>query len=170
MCPGLAVGYRVARAALDHLGADRAEDEELVALVENDSCAVDAVQVLTGCTFGKGNFFFRDYGKHVYTFQVRPSGRGVRISLRPRPAPEEPQPESADREEAKRRRTAEVLEAPEDELLAIERIAEPLPERAALHESRPCAACGQPTMATRLRQVGGRELCIPCADRAAARD
>ncbi|NIP44160.1 MAG: formylmethanofuran dehydrogenase, partial [candidate division Zixibacteria bacterium] len=54
---------------------------ELVAVVENDSCAVDAVQVLTGCTFGKGNLFFRDYGKQVYTFFRRPSGDFLRIAI-----------------------------------------------------------------------------------------
>jgi formylmethanofuran dehydrogenase subunit E len=80
LCPGLALGYRVAKAALRELGAERPGDEELVAVVENDSCAVDAIQFITGCTFGKGNFLFRDYGKHVYTFHNRRSGKGVRIS------------------------------------------------------------------------------------------
>src|SRR5512135_2351862 len=83
-CPGLALGYRVSLRALREFKR-RAEDEELVAIVENDSCAVDAVQVLTGCTFGKGNLFFRDHGKHVYTFGLRPSGRAVRVSRRPGP-------------------------------------------------------------------------------------
>ena len=68
LCPGLALGYRVAKAALRELGADRPHDEELVAIVENDSCAADAVQYITGCTFGKGNLIFSDFGKHVYTF------------------------------------------------------------------------------------------------------
>ena len=36
----------MAREAIKHLG-DKAKDEELVAIVENDSCAVDAIQVLT---------------------------------------------------------------------------------------------------------------------------
>ena len=80
LCPGLALGYRVAKAALRELKADRPHDEELVAVVENDSCAVDAIQYITGCTFGKGNFVFRDYGKHVYTFFNRRTGQGVRIS------------------------------------------------------------------------------------------
>ncbi|NJD57729.1 MAG: formylmethanofuran dehydrogenase, partial [Nitrospirae bacterium] len=43
-CPGLALGYRVSRRALREFG-DRAEDEEIVSIVENNSCAVDAVQV-----------------------------------------------------------------------------------------------------------------------------
>src|SRR5512147_2395515 len=80
LCPGLALGYRVAKAALRELGADRPQDEELVAVVENDSCAADAIQFVTGCTFGKGNLVFRDYGKHVYTFYNRRNGKGVRIS------------------------------------------------------------------------------------------
>ena len=80
LCPGLALGYRVAKAALRELKAERPQDEELVAIVENDSCAVDAIQFITGCTFGKGNLVFRDHGKHVYTFYNRRSGEGVRVS------------------------------------------------------------------------------------------
>src|SRR5512135_153891 len=80
LCPGLALGYRVAKAALRELGADRPHDEELAAVVENDSCAADAIQFITGCTFGKGNFLFNDFGKHVYTFYNRRTGKGVRIA------------------------------------------------------------------------------------------
>jgi len=64
-CPGLALAYRVAKAALREFGAGRPQDEELVAVVENDSCAADAIQFITGCTFGKGNLIFHDFGKHV---------------------------------------------------------------------------------------------------------
>src|SRR5512140_2145219 len=80
LCPGLALGYRVAKAALRELHAERPHDEELVAVVENDSCAADAIQYITGCTFGKGNLIFRDYGKHVYTFFNRRTGKAIRIS------------------------------------------------------------------------------------------
>jgi formylmethanofuran dehydrogenase subunit E len=79
-CPGLALGYRVSQRVLKEFKG-RAEDEELVAVVENNSCAVDAVQVITGCTFGKGNLVFKDYGKQVYTFVKRPFGKGLRISV-----------------------------------------------------------------------------------------
>jgi len=79
-CPGLALGYRASRAAIKRMG-EKASDEEIVAIVENNSCAVDAVQVMTGCTFGKGNLIYRDYGKQVYTFFKRSSGYGTRISV-----------------------------------------------------------------------------------------
>jgi hypothetical protein len=42
-CPGLAIGYRMATAAMEALESFRAEDEELVAIVENDACGVDAL-------------------------------------------------------------------------------------------------------------------------------
>jgi formylmethanofuran dehydrogenase subunit E len=75
LCPGLVIGYKAARAALDGLKVERAEDEELFAIVETDACGADAIQVLTGCTFGKGNFIFRDLGKHAFTVGSRKSGR-----------------------------------------------------------------------------------------------
>ena len=80
LCPGLSIGYQAAMAAMDWLETRRAEDEEIVAIVENDACGCDAIQVITGCTFGKGNFVYRDYGKMAFTFFSRQSGKGVRIA------------------------------------------------------------------------------------------
>ncbi|NTW05305.1 MAG: formylmethanofuran dehydrogenase, partial [Peptococcaceae bacterium] len=82
ICPGLAIGFRAVSLALEKLDYGRSIDEELVAIVENDACGVDAVQVVSGCTFGKGNFFFRDYGKQVYTFAIRNTNRAVRVSVK----------------------------------------------------------------------------------------
>jgi len=75
LCPGLVIGYCAAKLGMRLLAADRSADEELIAIVENDTCAVDAIQALTGCTFGKGNLFFQDHGKMVFTFAVRPTAR-----------------------------------------------------------------------------------------------
>lgn len=66
-CMGPAFGYRAAKAALKALGSRRAPDEELMSVVETDACGADALQVLTGCTLGKGNFVFCDYAKHFFT-------------------------------------------------------------------------------------------------------
>jgi formylmethanofuran dehydrogenase subunit E len=60
-CPGLAIGIRASEWVLKEMG--KAPDEEIVAVVETDMCGVDAVQYLTGCTFGKGNLIHKDYGK-----------------------------------------------------------------------------------------------------------
>jgi len=56
--PGIAIGYRMTKAAMSFLSGSKAKDEEIVAIVENDACGVYAVQCLAGCTFGKGNFIF----------------------------------------------------------------------------------------------------------------
>ena len=70
LCPGIVIGYRAAKAALSNLSSDRAVDEELVAIVENDACGVDAVQVITGCTFGKGNFIFKDHNRNTTVIRI----------------------------------------------------------------------------------------------------
>ena len=82
LCPGLAMGIQAAQIALREIGA-HAKDEEVVAVVETDMCGVDAIQFLTGCTFGKGNLIHRDWGKNAFSFFRRSDGRAIRISLRP---------------------------------------------------------------------------------------
>ncbi len=178
-CPGLALGYRVARFVLKELG-ERATDEELVAIVENNSCAVDAVQVMTGCTFGKGNLIFRDYGKQVYTFIRRPSGEGVRLSIDWTP------PEETDEEKkmwgryAKGDRTKKVLEAvhrrktrkidfilnaKDRELLKVRKGRMELPGEAGIYRSLTCSSCGEKVMEPRARLKDGKIVCIPCSEK-----
>ena len=178
VCPGLAIGYRAAKAALRRLGSGRSRDEELVAIVENDSCAVDAVQALTGCTFGKGNFIFRDYGKQVFTFLRRPTGGGVRVSLRAgaaRPPTgnarldalsakvSQGEATEAERRLQRKLRTDLILSVPDADLFDIRRVKTRSPETAKIRRSIACARCGEPTMETRLVRVGCKRLCIPCA-------
>lgn len=155
-CPGLAIGYRMTIAALHALMEGRSEDEELVAIVENDACGVDAVQVVAGCSFGKGNLIFRDYGKSAYTFYARGSKRGVRVlgHLRGRP------PAIAEDREAS---ITWILTAPADEVVSCKDVEVNEPPRARLHGSVPCDSCGERVMETRIRAVDGRRLCIPCA-------
>ncbi|MEJ2695048.1 MAG: FmdE family protein [Candidatus Sulfobium sp.] len=175
-CPGLALGYRVALRALKEWGK-HAADEEVVAIVENNSCAVDAVQVMTGCTFGKGNLIFRDYGKQVYTFISRPSGRRIRISVDWK-RPEETTQEKAmwdkymkgersarvvkfvhDRRSA---RIRHILEADEKELMKTKRGKEKLPPEAEVYNSIRCESCGEKMMEPRARIKDGKIVCIPC--------
>ena len=58
VCGGLSIGYQAARYAKELLGAEFSNDEELVCVAENDACGVDAIQVLLGCSIGKGNLLF----------------------------------------------------------------------------------------------------------------
>jgi len=179
VCPGLAIGYRVSLFVLRELGG-RASDEELVAIVENNSCAVDAVQVVTGCTFGKGNLIFRDYGKQVFTFIKRPSGEGIRISVDWK-SPEETDEEKrmwdqyrrGDRSEEvlktvhnrKAKKINMILSAPDEELFKVMRGGMDLPEEAKIYPSFRCAVCDEKVMEPRARVKGGKIVCIPCLER-----
>ncbi len=177
LCPGLALGYRVAKAALRELKADRPGDEELVAVVENDSCAADAVQFITGATFGKGNLIFRDYGKHVYTFFNRKTGQGIRISEDYRGFEGDKRfPELKKRQEAgenvsrelesyKMEKTSAILHADEKELFAISPAASAPPQEARIRGSVRCALCGEKFMESRGRVKNGAVVCIPCSEK-----
>jgi formylmethanofuran dehydrogenase subunit E len=177
LCPGLSLGYRAAKAALAKLAESRAEDEEVVAAVETDACFVDAVQVLTGCTFGKGNFIYKGYGKMALTLLSRKSGRGVRISMRNGvfdPGDEHPmllkkimQNEADENEwqrfnQLRQTRTSNILEMNETLLFKIEEIDTPLPPTARMAPSQPCDECRKPTMETKLVHSNGRNLCRAC--------
>ncbi|NWF52253.1 MAG: TraR/DksA C4-type zinc finger protein [Nitrospirae bacterium] len=179
ICPGLVLGYRVAMLALKELG-ERAKDEEIVAIVENNSCAVDAVQVLTGCTFGKGNLLFKDYGKQVYTFIKRPLGESLRISVKwESPQETEKEKEMWERyskgehseevlkvvHERKTRKIDSILNATDEELFDIKRgMIEP-PAEAKIYPSVRCSKCGEKVMKSRARVKQGRLLCIPCYEK-----
>jgi formylmethanofuran dehydrogenase subunit E len=183
VCPGLALGYRVSIFALKELG-ERAADEELVAIVENNSCAVDAVQVITGCTFGKGNLIFKDYGKQVYTFIKRPSrnrvattGDGLRISVEWK-SPEDTEEEKrmwdwykkGDRSDEvlkiihnrKSKKIEMILSVEDEELLKVKKGKMDLPEEAKIYPSLRCSRCGEKVMEPRTRIKDGKIVCIPC--------
>ncbi len=177
-CPGLAIGYRAAVAAMTRLDLQRAADEDLVAVVENDSCAVDGFQVVTGCTFGKGNLVFRDYGKQVYTLYDRKRNQGVRIAVHWPGIPETEEERDIWRRYLDGDRSAEVtaavarmkerkmrviLDAEDDELFSFGPPREPVPDRARIHATLECAVCGEKVMETRAVQVGGEVRCRPCA-------
>ena len=187
VCPGLAIGVRVAEFALKEF-ADRARDEEIVAIAENDSCAVDAIQLLTGCTLGKGNLILKDYGKQVYTFIKRPegpkkskgAGEAIRISVDLRPPEESPNEKEMWRRFSEGDRSEEVvktvharrskkikaiMKASDEELFRVKRLNMRPPCRARVVLSVRCEKCGEKTMETRIRLAGGKELCLPCFER-----
>jgi formylmethanofuran dehydrogenase subunit E len=157
-CPGLAMGYRMAKAGMNALNALRSEDEEVVAIVENNACGVDALQCVTGCTFGKGNFIFRDYGKHVYTLYSRKTGKGVRIVLHGTGIPK-------DMKENRTELIRFILGAKEHDILSTREVIIDTPEPARIHGSVNCDICGERVMEIRIRNLNGKSVCIPCAER-----
>jgi formylmethanofuran dehydrogenase subunit E len=177
LCPGLSLGLQASRALLHYLGEERAQDEELVAVVETDACGSDAIQVMTGCTFGKGNFFFKNFGKHAFTLGSRKSGRAVRVCLRPGawiPGTEDADlarkvgSGSASVEEKERfahlqeNAAKRILSLEPEALFKIEEIPMLLPPKAKVMRSGICEGCGEPVKADFLENVGGKMLCASC--------
>lgn len=149
-CPGLAIGYRAALYAIELLGLSFSEDEEVVCVTENDACGVDAIQVLLGCSAGKGNLLFRLRGKSVYTFFERRSGRSVRLSLKTLP--------EGDREA----KTEYLLTARHEDLYTTSPARFELPEAARIFRSITCEVCGESTMESMVRIENGKQVCLDC--------
>lgn len=180
-CPGLMYGYLVAREAIRLLALSRSEDEEVVAFPENDSCAVDALQVLLGTTAGKGNLIFRDFGKNAYTVLQRKARRAFRFSrtteyiyggadqadfelLGKRIAAKTATPEENAR--YRQMKALDLLKKDFFSVFATEEIPPPEQPYAPLAPSVACAKCGEMTMATRLVNAGSNGLyCVPCAEK-----
>ncbi len=78
--PDLLMGVRVAEFALKQLQVDHDESDDLLAIVENVSGGVDAIQSILGCTLGKGNLIVKDKGKFVYTIASRNKNTAIRIA------------------------------------------------------------------------------------------
>ncbi len=178
-CPGLAIGMRAAELALRELGAR--EQMELVAVVETDMCGVDAIQFLTGCTYGKGNLIHKDHGKMAFSFYDRKSGKSFRALLRPeadgvigselRALMKKVAEGSATDDE--RARAGELraqierryMSADLDELFAKSEPDRPVPRPAQILLSLRCEACKEMTMESRTRRFDGKTLCIPCFEK-----
>jgi len=150
-CPGLALGLRAAEIGLREFGS--ANDEDIVCVTETDMCAVDAIQFLMSCTFGKGNLIHRDWGKAAFTFYSRDTDKGMRVAVKE---------EFWGRELTREDRIEQIMAADLAEIFTVMAPEAPVPVRAHRLESLICEECGEKTMESRTRRFGGKALCIPC--------
>jgi formylmethanofuran dehydrogenase subunit E len=153
-CPGLAMGYRAAKAAQSKLGVKFSPDEEVVCVTENDACGLDAVQYLTGCTLGKGNLIYRDRGKQAFSFFVRSQNKKLRVAMK-----KKFDRDTMDREAFKK----ELLSLPDEELFAFSEPSYDLPARARLFKSVTCEQCGETCSERNVRLHEGKQFCMDCA-------
>ena len=150
-CGGLRIGYQAAQYARRLLNVDFSDNEQLVCISENDACGVDAIQVLLGCSIGKGNLLFHMAGKQAFSFYNRATGQSVRLVLKPKPAGMTP-------EESSRY----YFDHSPQELFDVKETRIPLPVKARIFDSYNCESCGEKTGANWIRLVGGKKLCIDC--------
>ncbi len=176
LCPGLAIGIRAAEIALREVGRDG--DEEIVAVVETDMCGVDAVQYLTGCTFGKGNLIHLDYGKNAFSFYRRSDGKSLRVVARPSILGDDVKTLAElhrrmnsgglSQEQGKRWHaireaiTASVMNGRLADLFEAKPVQADPPAKARILSSLTCDCCGEAVMESRIREHQDRRLCPPC--------
>ncbi len=151
-----AIPGAIAQLGLSDSEALPAVDEEIVAVVENDACGVDAVQVLLGCTYGKSNLIARIRGKMAFSFfRPRYGQKASAWFLNP----------SAEKD-CRAKICAEYLFThPLRRALrckgAFLRVAL---KTARLFASQQCAKCGEKTAEFGLRVQNGQLVCRDCYD------
>lgn len=150
-CGGLSIGYRAAMYAMELLDISFSDNEQVVCISENDACGVDAIQVLLGCSIGKGNLLFHMTGKQAFSFYNRKTGESVRLVLKEKPA-------GMTREES----FAYYQEKTPQELFEVKETKIALPVPARIFDSYNCECCGEKTGANWIRIAGGRKLCLDC--------
>ncbi len=170
------MGIRAAEFAQKHLDVSQDYDEELLAVVETNSCGVDAIQAILGCTFGKGNLIFKDYGKNVYTIASREKNRAVRIAQKFK---DKPDPESAryrqlnlkvdltDAEVSEKENLLgvifeKIMSMPFEEIFNWQEVEFDFPEKAQIYPTVQCAVCGEGVMEPRAARSGQGFICPTC--------
>ncbi|OYV69733.1 MAG: tRNA CCA-pyrophosphorylase, partial [Deltaproteobacteria bacterium 21-66-5] len=181
-CPAMPLGLRAGALAMNRLGVPRSADKTLLALVELGEnhcshCFGDGVQMVTGCTFGKGNIKQLGYGKFGLTLVDRATGRAVRVVPRAEAQMQTKQtpffqeyrlkgvPPSKVPDDVVAPLIEKVLSAPDDALFSVSDV---FPYEATGGEesfaSVVCARCGEMVVERYARVVSGKTVCIPCQD------
>ena len=150
-CGGLTIGYKASLYAIELLKLDFSADEQVVCISENDACGVDAVQVMLGCSIGKGNLLFHMRGKLAFSFYNRKTGASVRLVLKPRP-------EGMTKAES----FAYYQSCEPKDMFDVKDATIQLPEKARLFDSYVCDCCGETTGANWIRLAGDKKLCLDC--------
>ena len=150
-CGGLTIGYKASLYAIELLNLEFSADEQVVCIAENDACGVDGIQVMLGCSIGKGNLLFHMRGKQAFSFYNRKTGTSVRLVLKPRP-------EGMTKADS----FAYYQSREPKDMFDVKDATIRLPEKARLFDSYICDCCGERTASNWIRLAGGRKLCLDC--------
>lgn len=112
---------------------------------------MDAIQVILGCSVGKGNLLFHMCGKQAFSFYNRDTGKSVRLVLKPRP-------EGLSKGESFRYYQACSFE----EMFDVKETKIALPENARIFKSICCSRCGETASENMMHLQGDEILCRDC--------
>lgn len=151
VCGGLFIGYRAALYAIELLDLTFSEDEQVVCIAENDACGIDAIQVILGCSIGKGNLLFHMTGKQAFSFYNRNTGKSVRLVQKKRP-------ENMTCQDV----IAYYENISQEDMFDVKETVLEVPERARIFKSYVCDCCGETAGANWIRLQGDQKLCVDC--------
>ena len=181
-CPGLALGVMAATRAMNELKNRSDGLEDVVAIIETNSCFADGVQYVTGCTLGNNALIYKDLGKTAFSFALR-NGQGIRISVKGdfRQLLEKVNPTyqalfeeviinqnheeklKQQFKEASKQQSFSTLQLSFDDLFNLEQKTIEIPPLAPIHESVICHQCGESVIDTRSVNTGNQTLCLDCS-------
>lgn len=152
-CGGLTIGYKASLYAIKLLKLEFSEDEQVVCIAENDACGIDAIQVMLGCSIGKGNLLLHVRGKQAFSFYNRKTGQSFRLVLKQKP-------EGMTKEES----YAYYQGCAPEDMFEVKEATLAVPEKAKLFESYICDCCGELTGANWMHLSAQKKLCLDCYD------
>ncbi|HUI45842.1 MAG TPA: FmdE family protein [Nitrospirota bacterium] len=169
LCPGQVLGVRMSMLGLSRIGIfdPKGRDRRnIIAFVEMDRCATDAVQSVTGCSLGKRTMKFMDYGKMAASFLNLKTRKAVRIIAREE-SKETARASFRDIGDKYRAQLNAYKTLSDDDLFDVMDVeilvrAEDMPGRP-LAKTR-CDACGEQVQNMREVIRDGKTLCRPCKE------
>jgi formylmethanofuran dehydrogenase subunit E len=182
-CPAMPNGLRVAAAAMNKLGVERTGDSALFAILdlgENHcaTCFADGVQVITGCTFGKGNITKAHKGKWGLTLVDKKTNRAVRVSPKAEAMMqtkktdffknyrEKGVPPTMVPDAVVQPLVDKVMNAPEEMIMNVSDVFEyQWKEAPHTFNSFACEECGEMVVMEYARVKGDKKVCIDCASK-----
>ncbi len=180
-CPAMPMGLRVGAAAMTALEVERTGDSALLAEVdlgENHcaTCFADGVQVITGCTFGKGNIKRTNKGKWAVTLIDKKTKRAVRVTPKAeamlankntsffKDYREKGVPPTKVPDDVVEPLVVKVMSAPDEGILNVSEVFQSqYKEPAHSFNSFVCEECGEMVVEEYGRVKGDKKVCMECA-------
>ena len=182
-CPAMPNGLRVGAAAMNALGVERTGDGALHAFLDlgENHCATcfgDGIQVITGCTFGKGNISRTHKGKWALTLVDKKTNRAVRVTPKAEAMLQNKKSEFFTKYRGKGVPATQVpdevveplvqmvMNAPEEKMMTVSEVFEyQWNEPAHSFNSFVCEDCGEMTVMEYGRIKDDKKVCIDCANK-----
>ena len=179
-CPAMPNGLRVAEAAMNKLNVDRTGDSFLHVIVELGdnhcaTCFADGVQVITGCTFGKGNIEKSQKGKWGLTLIDKRTNRAVRVvpkaeaMMQTKTTPffkeyrEKGIPPTLVPDEVVEPLVYKVMNAPSEMIMNISEVFDfKWTEPKHSFTSVVCDSCGEMVIIEHTKTINGKSICKDC--------